>query len=109
MIAASALTKGGQAAPAVSSSNGNFGNQYQQNGPAPWTLAMGGKGPAENVAFRPDSLVMGMTGMSTATNRAVGNGTAVNQPAALTNSVFQNPWMWGAVAVAVVGVAWIKK
>ena len=97
-------------APAVSGSSGNFANQYQQNGPAPWTLVMGGGGePRVAQAFRPDSLVMGMTGLSTATNKAVGNGTAINQPAAITNSLFQNPFMWVALAVAVVGVAWVSK
>ena len=109
MVAASALSKGGSAPPAVSGSSGNFANQMQQNGPAPWSLSMGGTGPAVAQAFRPDSYVMGLTGLSTATNRAVGNGIAVTQPAAITNSLFQNPWMWGAVAIAVVGVAWIGK
>lgn len=97
--------------PAVSGSNGNFANQIQQNGPAPWSLSMGGSGPPVARAFesRPDSFVMGLTGLSTATNRAVGNGIAVNQPAAITNSLFQNPWMWAGLAVAAVGVAWIAK
>lgn len=108
-IAALGLLKPGGAQPAVSGSSGNFANQYQNNAPASWSLSMGGKGPPVAQAFRPDSLVMGLTGLSTTTNKAVGNGIAVTQPAAITNSLFQNPWMWGAIAVAVVGVAWIGK
>ncbi len=113
-MAALSLAKPSGSPPAVSGSSGNFANQIQQNGQAPWTLMMGGKGqPPEARAFtaagRPDSYVMGLTGLSTTTNAAVGNGTAVTQPAAITNSLFQNPWMWGALAVAVVGVAWVAK
>lgn len=113
-IAAIGLLRPGGSTPNVSSSNGNFANQVQQNGQAPWQLTMGGKGqPPEARAFtaagRADSFVMGLTGLSTTKNTAVGNGTAVTQPAAITNSLFQNPWMWGALAVAVVGVAWIGK
>lgn len=110
-IAALGLLRPGGSPPAVSGSNGNFANQIQQNGPAPWTLTMGGKGePSVGQAFqRPDSLVMGLTGLSTTTNKAVGNGTAVTQPAAVTNSLFQNPWMWGALAIGAVGVAWVAK
>lgn len=112
LAALNVLRPGGGGQPAVSGSSGNFANQVQQNAPAPWTLVMGGKGePAVGRAFesRPDSFVMGLTGLSTSTNKAVGSGTAVSQPAAITNSLFQNPWMWGAIAVAVVGVAWIAK
>lgn len=108
IAAIGAMSKGG-AQPAVSGSSGNFANQQMQNGQAPWVLTMGGKPAPENIAFRPDSLVMGMTGMSTGTNSAIGNGTAVNQPAAITNSILHNPWMWAAGAIAVVGVAWMRK
>lgn len=105
------MLRGGGSQPNVSGANGNFTNQIQQNGPAPWSLSMGGSGPPVARAFesRPDSFVMGLTGLSTATNRAVGNGIGVTQPAAITNSLFQNPWMWGAIAVAVVGAAWVGK
>lgn len=108
-MAAIGLAKGGSAPPAVSSSNGNFANQIMQNGQAPWQLSMGGKGPPQAMAFRPDSFVAGLTGIDTSTHSAVGNGTAVNQPAAITNSILHNPWMWAAGAIAVVGVAWMRK
>lgn len=109
-LAAIGAVSKGSAQPAVSSSNGNFANQVMQNGQAAWQLSMGGSGqPPQALAFRPDSFVAGLTGIDTSTNSAVGNGTAVNQPAAITNSLLHNPWMWAAGAIAVVGVAWMRK
>lgn len=83
--------------------------QRQGNQLAQWALAGGGSESRYGEAFqRPDSLVIGMTGLSTTgEGYAVGNGTTVNQPAAITNSLFQNPWMWGAAAI--VGIAFIWK
>jgi hypothetical protein len=76
-----------------------------------WNRTQGGNGqPPQAQAFRPDSFVMGLTGLSTSgAGTAVGNGTAVTQPAAITNSILHNNWMWIAIAVAAVGVAWVKK
>lgn len=54
-----------------------------------WNVNLGGDGPPQARAFseRADSLVMGITGLSTITGRAAGNGTAVQQPSAMTNSL----------------------
>jgi hypothetical protein len=71
-----------------------------------WSTGAGGNGPGQAMAFqRPDSFVMGLTGLSTTGNGyALGNGIAVKQPAAITNSIFQNPWMWGAVGLVAIAL-----
>lgn len=111
-IAGAALNSS-RAAPAAPAVSGGFNGQMldlSNHGIPAWNRTQGGNGqPPQAQAFRPDSLVMGLTGLSTTTNAAVGNGTAVTQPAAITNSLLHNNFMWIALAVAVVGVAWIKK
>jgi|GEM_PF-3374135 hypothetical protein len=77
---------GNRAPTDVSSSNGNFANQYQMFGLPGWNVNLGGDGPPQAQAFsnRPDSLVLGLTGIDSATGAAAGNGVAVSQPAAVT-------------------------
>lgn len=87
------MFKGGAQSPAVTSGgNGTFSNQTLIFGGLPaWNMNMGGNGtPPTAQAFdttpRADSLVMGLTGLSTVTGQAGGNGIAATQPAALVRS-----------------------
>lgn len=89
------LRGGGQPPTASSSSDGNFAYQTMLTGMPGWNVNLGGDGPPQAQAFtqsRPDSLVMGLTGISTATNRAAGNGISVAQPSVATGN-------WTALAL----------
>lgn len=87
----------------------DMGNYGMQGLPA-WNRNNGGNGqPPQAQAFRPDSLVMGLTGLSTTTSSAAGNGLAATQPHAFLNTApFQttNILIIGAI---VLGVLWLKK
>lgn len=109
------ILKGGAGAqsPTVSSSTaGSFSGQTLVFG-APsipsWNGANGGTGPDISTAFngRPDSFVMGLTGLNTTTGYAGGSGISVaNQPSGVMGSSVA---MLGLVAaVAVVATLLIK-
>jgi hypothetical protein len=106
--ALSILKGGAGSAPAQSASNGNFANTFQENGIASWNVNMGGNGPPAAQAFRPDSFVLGLTGLNSATGAASGAGLAVANtaaPFAGANSM----GMLLVVAVIAAGAAWIIK
>lgn len=106
-------------APASSALGGNAFNGQDinlgwQGGIPSWNRTQGGDGaPPEVVAFRPDSYVMGLTGLSTQTNVAAGNGIAVNQPTAVLNTApFQalnNPTSLLLIGAIVLAAVWIAK
>lgn len=101
------------APPPVNNTSGGhaFDNQLQDFGAGDWNINFGGNGPQDTQAFqrpRADAYVLGLAGLSTTgAGTAVGNGTTVQQPAAVTNSILQNNPMWLALAVAAVGIVWV--
>lgn len=103
-LQALSIFKGGAQSPTVTSGgNGTFSNQTLVFGGLPsWNMFNGGSGTpptaqAFDTAPRADSLVMGLTGLSTVTGKAGGNGLGVTQPAALVSN-------WSTLAlVAAVG------
>lgn len=103
------ILKGGSAPPVVTSGAPAFNNQMMDLSNRGIALPSASFRPeAQAFQTRPSSYVMGLTGLSTTgAGAAIGNGTAVVQPVAITNSILQNRWMWAAVAV--VGIAFVFK
>lgn len=97
--------------PAVSGANGAFSNQFQENGIAPWNVNMGGSGtpPTAQAFSRPDSFVLGLTGLNSATGVASGSGIAVQNMAAPFGAGGNSWIMLAMVAVVAAGAAWLIK